>query len=48
MYISETTMPINVKILDNIWIMKICSLTQYYDIKTNSKWRKAAILKTVI
>ena len=42
--ISKTTKPIKMKIQDNIWNMKM----QYYDVKTNSRWRTAAILKIVI
>ena len=48
--ISETTLPSDVKILDNVWILKICSLLQHsdYDVTTNSRCRTTAILKIVI
>jgi len=42
--ISETTTPINVKILDNVCIVKISSLVQYNDVTTNSRWWTAAML----
>jgi len=35
------------KIQDNIETMKMYTLTQYYDVTTNSRWRTAAILKIV-
>jgi len=36
--ISKTTKPIKMKIQDNIVTMKVYSLTQYYDVTTNSRW----------
>ena len=47
-YISKTTKPIKMKFQDNIGTMKMYSLTQYYDVTTNSIWRTSAILKIVI
>ena len=46
--ISETATAINMKILDNVWIMKICCQVRYYDVTSNSRWRTAAILTIVI
>jgi len=44
--ISETTTPIDKKFQDNICTTKMCPAMQYCDVKTNPRWRTAAILKT--
>ena len=38
---ASNTTPINVKISDNVWLMKICSLMQ--DVTTILRWRHIAI-----
>jgi len=46
--ISNTTKRTNIKIYHNIWNMKMHMMMQYYDVKTNRRWRTAAMLKIVI